>query len=196
EPISDYWIEVKIRKEERRRKKRFMVKRDALLDFLGGKDVGEKILSYNQENADPEVIRSLYRETQETILTLGLRPIFLVTYKRVAFQNGSERLSLDWDIQYYRVGTNVYSYDSWKYLVERPAGKAKKTFLEFKYPQGGLPEWIAELQRRYPIWERNYSKFVGGMWFLFQGQLSYDREADSFLQMIETYRGDCKLPLG
>ena len=195
EPISECWVEVKTKKEELRRKKRFRLKKESLIDFFEGKDVGGQVLDHNREDADPEVIRNLCRETQETVLTLGLKPILLVTYKRVAFQNGSDRLSLDWDIQYYHVGTNAYFYDTWKYLTERPVGKAEKTFLELKYPEGDFPSYSADLERRYPLWERTYSKFVEGMGFLFQGPLRYHREGDSFLQMIETYLGDRKHPL-
>lgn len=194
-PISDYWVEVKIREKERWRKKRFRLNRADLPEFLEGRDAGQSILDYNQNGVDPEVIRNLYRETQETVLTTGLKPVLLLTYKRISFQNEIERLCLDWDIQYYHVGTNVYSYDSWKYPVEEPAGKSKKTILEFKYPQSSPPAWIADLEKRYPIRESNFSKYVEGMGFLFQGPLKYHREADSFLQIIETYRAESR-PLG
>lgn len=187
EPISDYWLEVKVKEGERRKKKRFKLERGALRRFLNGGDVGEAVLSYNEENAPPEVIRSLYQETRETLVTLGLRPILLVTYKRVAFQNTTERLSLDWDIQYYPAGESIYSYPSWKYLHESPSGKAEKTFLELKYPGGDPPQWMDDLQHRYPMWERNYSKYVEGMGFLFQGPLRHHGEAESFLQIINGY---------
>ena len=195
EPISDYWVEIKIREKEQWRKKRFRLNRADLPGFLAGTDGGQSVLDYNQNGVDPEVIRNLYRETQEIVLTMGLKPIFLLTYKRMAFQNESERLSLDWDMQYYHAGANVYSYDSWKYPVEEPAGKSDKTILEFKYPQGRLPAWIADLERRYPIQETGFLKFVEGMGSLFQGPLKSHREADSFLQLIEAYGGETR-PLG
>ncbi len=192
-PISDYWLEVKIRENDRWRKKRFRLNRADLPEFLEGRDAGQSVLDYNQNGVDPDVVRSLYRETQEIVLTMGLKPIFLLTYKRMAFQNEIERLSLDWDIQYYHVSTNVYSYNSWKYPVEEPAGKSDKTILELKYPQGSPPAWIADLEKRYPIRETGFLKFVEGMGFLFQGPLKYHREADSFLQFIETYGGESRL---
>ena len=126
---------------------------------------------------------------------MGLKPIFLLTYKRMAFQNEIERLSLDWDIQYYHVSTNVYSYNSWKYPVEEPAGKSNKTILEIKYPQGSLPAWIADLEKRYPIRKTTFLKFVEGMGFLFQGPLQHHKEANSFLQMKDAYTGHTE-PLG
>ena len=194
-PISDHWMEVKIREKERWRKKRFRLNRADLREFLEGRDAGQSLLDYNQNGGDPEVVRNLYRETQEIVLTMGLKPIFLLTYKRIAFQNEVERLSLDWDIQYYHVGTDVYSYDSWKYPVEEPAGKSEKTILELKYPEGSPPAWIADLEKRYPIRETGFLKFVEGMGFLFQGPLKHHKAANFFLQMKDAYTGDTE-PLG
>lgn len=185
-PISDYWIEVKIREKDRWRKKRFRLDRADLPDFLEGKALGQRVLDFNQ-NDDPEVVRNLYRETQETVLTMGIRPILLVTYRRVAFQNEIERVCLDTDIQYYHVDENVFSYDSWKYPTEEPAGKSKKTILEVKYPQDRIPIWIVELEKRYPIRRTNFSKYVEGMGYLFQGPLKHHKEANYFLPRIEAY---------
>ena len=186
-PISDYWVEVKIREKERWSKKRFRLNRADLPEFLEGRDAGKSVLDYNQNGADPDVVRNLYRETQETVLTTGLRPILLLTYRRVAFQNEIERVCLDSDIQSYHVGANVYSYDSWKYPLEEPAGKSGKTILEVKYPKGRLPAWLTDLEKSYPISYSNFSKYVEGMGFLFQGPLKHHKEANYFLPRIETY---------
>jgi SPX domain protein involved in polyphosphate accumulation len=155
-------------------------------------DGAQSVLNDNQSDTDPQLIRSLYRETQELILTMGLKPNFLLTYKRIAFQSETERVSLDWDIQYYHVDTNVYFFNSWKYPLGQPAGISHKIILELKYPQGTLPAWIAELEKRYPIQETGFLKFVEGMGFLFQGPLKNQKEADSFLQLIEGYGGESR----
>lgn len=194
-PISDYWVEVKIRQKEQWIKKRFRLNRVDLQGFLEGKDATHSVLDDSQNGVDPEVIRNLYQEIQELVLTMGLKPFFLLTYKRMAFQNEIERLSLDWDIQYYNVGTDVYSYDSWKYPVEEPAGKSHKTILELKYPQGSLPAWIGDLEKKFPIQETGFLKFVEGMGFLFRGPLKNHREVGSFLQLIGAYGGESR-PLG
>lgn len=190
-----FWMEVNIKKENLRKKKRFMIKRKTLLDVLPGKDVAEMVVDYNDEVADPETIRSLFWETQDTILQMGLKPTLLVTYKRLGFQKENQRLCLDWDIHYYHVGADIYHYPSWKNISRAPTGKVAHIILELKYPQGCFPAWIADLQRRYAIEEKNYSKFVEGMGFLFQGPLRHHREGNSFLQMIEAYLGDRKHPL-
>src|SRR5918992_2883463 len=77
-PISDYWIEVKIRDKERWRKKRFRLARAHLPEFLRGRDGEQSVLDYEQNGIDPEAVRNLYRETQETVLTTGLKPMLLV----------------------------------------------------------------------------------------------------------------------
>jgi SPX domain protein involved in polyphosphate accumulation len=185
-PISNYCVEVKIREKERWRKKRFSLNRADLPAFLDGREAGQSVLDSNQ-NDDPDVILNLYRETQETVLTTGLKPILLLTYRRVAFQNEIERVCLDSDIQYYHVGENVYSYDSWKYPIEEPVGKSRKTILEVKYPQVSRPVWIADLEKHYPIWPTNFSKYVEGMGFLFHGPLKHSKEANYFIPRIDSY---------
>ena len=195
EPISEYWMEVKIRNADRRRKKRFRLKRLTLQDFLDGQDVMERVADENQEEADRETLYNLYGEMRETFFTWGLRPALFVNYKRIAFQSGSERLSLDWDIQYYPADDNLYSRDSWKYPVEPSAGKAKQIVMELKYARDTLPGWIAKLEKDFPIVEQNYVKPVDGMGFLFAGPLKHHQEAESFLRMINAYNAETQ-PLG
>ncbi|MGH8546237.1 MAG: VTC domain-containing protein, partial [Gammaproteobacteria bacterium] len=193
DPMTEYWVEVKTAAAERRRKRRFRLTKSALWEFLEGKDVVESIFDYNKDNADRDVIRDLYRETQETICTMGLKPLILVIYKRIAFQNEVERLSVDWDLQYHYVTKNILEASSWKYLAEPPEGKADTVIMEIKYLQGGVPDWFSELQRRYPIWRREYLKTLEGMGFLFQGPLKHHKEADFFLPKIEAYLANSHL---
>ena len=194
-PISDYWVEVKATGKGQWRKKRFRLNRADLAGFLEGRDVTQSVLEDSENGVDPEVIRNLYREIQELILTMGLKPFFLLTYKRLALQHDLERVSLDWDNQYYSVSTDVFSYDSWKYPVEEPAGKSQKTILELKYPRGTRPAWIADLEKYYPIQETGFLKFVEGMGCLLRGPLKNHREADYFLRLIKAYGGEGR-PLG
>ena len=195
-PITDFWVEVKTAADERRKKRRLQLTKAALLEFLDGKEPGESLFGQNGNAAQRDVLSNLYRETQETILTMGLKPILLVLCKRVAFQGKDERISIDWDVQYHHVTTyDIFDSDSWKYLIEKPAGKANKVILETKYLNDGVPVWFNELQRRYPIWRREYLKPVEGMGFLFQGPLKEHQQADSFVRMIESYLVDSQ-PLG
>lgn len=194
-PIEWYWMEIKTKLKDQWIKKRIRLKRTALPDFLAGRDATQAVLQHDQDGLGSEVGLNLYREIQELIMTMGLTPFFLLTYKRLALQNSLERVSLDWDIQYYHVGTEVYSYDSWKYPIEQPAGKSQKTILELKYPRGTHPAWIADLQKYYPIQENGFLKFVEGMGVLFRGPLKNQREADYFLRLINAYRGEGR-PLG
>jgi hypothetical protein len=119
---------------------------------------------------------------------MGLAPLLLVTYKRVAFQSQTSRLSIDWDVQYYHVASNVYDFGSWKYLPQPSVGKARKVILEVKcLVDEGLPPWFSEIQQNYPVWEREYLKPVEGMGFLFAGPLSHHKEANYFLPRINAY---------
>jgi hypothetical protein len=192
EPISEYWVETKTSREQRRTKKRFRLTRPMLVGFLEGRAAAQNVFDFNGKAAEPSVIERLYREAQENVLTLGLKPSLLITYKRIAFQNELERLSIDWDVAYYHVTKDVYETSSWKYPVEEAVGKAEKIILELKYPEGAVPAWFADLQRRYPIWEKDYLKPIEGMGFLFHGPLRTHKKAKSFLPMIETYMADTK----
>jgi len=160
---------------------------------LQGGDAGERVFDYNKDDASPELIHKLYRETQESIFTMGLKPFILVNYKRIAFQNETERLSIDWDVEYYPVTTAVYDYSSWKDMVEKPVGKADKVILELKYLHGTVPAWFAELRRKYPVREREFLKTLEGMGFVFQGPLKNHQKANSFLPMIDAYMANRRL---
>jgi hypothetical protein len=194
-PITDFWVEVKTAVGERRKKRRIRLTKSALLEFLEGRDAGESVFDYNGNGARRDIIGDLYRETQETVLTMGLKPILLVICKRVAFQGNGERLSIDWDVQYHQVSSDIFDNESWKYLVENPAGTADKVILETKYVEDGVPVWFGELQRRYPIWRREFLKPVEGMGFLFKGPLKQHKEADTFVSMIDSYLANGQ-PLG
>ena len=194
-PITDFWVEVKTAVDERRKKRRFRLSKTELMEFLEGRDAGESVFECNELRAGRKVIGDLYRETQETVLTMGLQPILLVLCKRVAFQGKGERLSIDWDVQYHHVTNEIFDHDSWKDLVEKPAGRADKVILEKKYLEGGVPVWFSELQRRYPIWRRELLKPVEGMGFLFKGPLKQHKEAHTLVPMIESYLANSQ-PLG
>ena len=187
EPISEYWIEVKTAQGTRRRKRRFPLSKSALFDFLDGKDMARNLVERAREIGESDIIE-LYRATQETVLTMGLKPILLVTCKRIAFQSDTSRLSIDWDVEYHYVPTSVYEASSWKYLVEPSAGRGGKVIMEMKcLMDEGVPAWFAELQQRYPIWEREYLKPVEGMGFLFKGPLKHHKEANYFIPLINAY---------
>jgi SPX domain protein involved in polyphosphate accumulation len=188
EPITEYYVEVKTAQGQRRMKRRFPLAKKALLRFLASRDLDEGLNGLERLDNGPEDWGELYREGQETLLTMGLAPILLVTYKRLAFQSEMDRLSIDWDIQYYPATRSIYDLTSWKYLAEPPIGKANKIILEMKcLGEDTEPDWFAELQRRYPIRRREYLKPVEGMGFLFQGPLRQHKEAAYFLPRIDAY---------
>ena len=187
EPIKEYWVEVKTAQGQRRRKRRFPLAKSDLLEFLAETDAPEFLLDPRRQNGGLDVSLDIYRESRETLLTMGLKPMLLVSCKRVAFQGEVERLSIDWDLRYHHVSMNVYDQNSWKDLVEPPTGKSDNVILEMKSLQAGVPDWFFELQRRFPIREREYLKPVEGMGFLFNGPLQNHKEANYFRPMISQY---------
>lgn len=187
EPLKEYWVEVKTAQHERRKKKRFWLGRAPLAAFLDGKCASANVLAHKNGDATEDKLRTLYRETQETVLTMGLKPILLVLYKRIAFQGPTDRLSVDWDLQYYYVSRDVFEYDSWKYIVEKPTGTSDNVILETKFLGNDSPAWFPELQQRFPIRRREYLKPVEGMGLLFRGPLQYHHEANYFIPRIESY---------
>jgi hypothetical protein len=192
EPISEYWVEMKTAQGARRFKRRFPLSKPALLEFLSGYEIGQ-CPSGVAAKRDAGV-HEFYRQSRETLITMGLAPLLLVTYKRVAFQSETSRLSIDWDIQYYSAGNDIYDLSSWKYLPLEAAGKARKVILELKCMfDEGVPEWFSEIQQLYPIWQREYLKPVEGMGFLFRGPLRHHKEADYFLPRIDAYMNNSLL---
>ena len=187
EPIKEYWVEVKTAQGERRRKRRFRLTKGALVDFLDGKEPQSSVFECNKDDVSQDDLRKLYADTQESIFTMGLKPFILVNYKRIAFQNEAERLSIDWDVEYFPVSTEVYDHCSWKDIAQQSVGKANKVILELKYLHGSIPEWFADLRRKYPIREKEFLKTLEGMGFVFQGPLRDHRKASSFIPLIDAY---------
>jgi VTC domain len=188
EPIKDYWVEVKTAQGSRRKKRRFPLSKTALFEFIEGRATVAVSREFDCRYIDAAVHRELYEESQETLLTMGLQPLLLVTVKRVAFQGEFSRLSIDWDVEYRYGTTRIYDEASWKYLAEPPVGKANKVILELKcLIDEGIPPWFAKLQQRYPIFRREYLKPVEGMGFLFKGPLKYHKEANYFRSRIDGY---------
>ena len=190
EAISEYWVEVKTANDERRSKRRFRLTRTQLQTFLDGGDPDQIVIQMNRRDHNSNELKKLYRDSQEIVLTLGLKPFILIVYKRVAFQNENERLSIDWDVLYYNVSGEVYDFSSWKDPIIPAAGRSGAVILEVKYLHGSLPVWFSELQQRYPIRERECLKTLEAMGILFHGDLRQHRQADYFRPRIDAYMAD------
>jgi len=187
DPISQYWIELKTAYGPRRKKRRFPLSKAGLYEFLSVRDFDPTVSGNECDNCDREYIE-MYRQAQETLVTMGLSPIILVLCKRVAFQSATERISIDWDVEYHYATSHIYEFSSWKYLGVPPAGRAGKVILELKYlGDNGIPSWFSSLRQRYPIREREYLKPIEGMGYLFRGPLKHHHQADYFLPLIDAY---------
>jgi SPX domain protein involved in polyphosphate accumulation len=195
-PISHYWFEIKTKGMNQWTKKRIKLDRSELATFLAGGPPKQEHLPYKQNGVHPEGGCSFYEEIQELVITMGLRPFFLISYKRLALADEKdERVSLDWDLQYHHVDASVLGYDSWKYPLVDPIAKSQKTILEIKHSRNNPPDWIADLENNFSVQETGFLKFVEGMGFLFRGPLKRYREADYFLRLIDAYGGEGR-PLG
>lgn len=188
EAISEYWVEVKTARGARRMKKRFSLTKCEMLRFLEAGTFSNNLVGFTQSKRGARSDLDLYREAKETLETMGLKPVLLVTCKRLAFQGPTDRLSVDWDVTYYSTTPNVYEQPSWKYLVQSPVGKADKVILETKLIGDNVePLWLAELQGRIPIRAREFLKPVEGMGYLLDGPLKHHSEASFFSQRIAEY---------
>jgi len=188
EAISRYWVEVKTARGARRIKKRFPLAKSELLKFLEVEELSSNFSGSGEPSFDAGCYAELYREARETLVTMGLQPMLLITCKRLAFQGAAERVSIDWDVKYYSTTPNVYEQPSWKYLVQSPVGTANKVILETKLLGDNVePLWFAELQRRFPVRAREFLKPIEGMGYLFAGPLQHHKEASYFAPRIADY---------
>lgn len=156
----EYWMETKIRNGVVT-KHRFRIGRELVDPFLRGDDVEREVLARNRESGDKSAIRRAYATTRGMLRRLDLKPMLLVRYRRTAFQNDSERLSLDCGISYFPVIGCGRQLPAAEHIA---AAREKFTLLEIKYPVGAFPVWMESLQHRCRMVERkHFSKFDRGM---------------------------------
>lgn len=185
---SDYWLELKVRKGDIRKKQRLKLEGQDFQRLLAGIDIERSVLDYNRAYADLKECLKLYRQIQDLIIYKGLKPLLLVSYKRVAFENEKERLSIDWDIRYYHIGSSIFGYQCLKNFPQEPAGYDQAVVLEFKYTDE-FPSWMSELQGKFPIWYRSsFSKLDRGMKAVLEGPLRHRSDSESLIKMMHAYK--------
>jgi len=186
--LAYYWVELRIKRGEISRKQRLKLEKGDLQKFLEGREIDEAALDYNQSQADSEQCKNLYEEIQNIVLSHSLKPILLVTHNRVAFEQGSVRITLDWDIRYYQAEASISHYENLKDLPDQPCGRETSMILELKY-SGESPSWFSELRQRHPIHSRRFfSKLDSGMKALLQGPFKSHEDSEALLKMIDDYR--------
>lgn len=185
---SDYWIELRIRKGDIRKKRRLRLEERDLQRLLEGEEVEERVVDYNRFHTNSKECRERYKEIQGIIIEKGLKPLLLASYKRMAFENGEERLTIDWGIRYHHIGPSVFSHRSLKDFSEEPAAHDQAVVLELKYA-GEFPSWMSDLQAKYPIWSKSYfSKFDRGMKALLEGPLRHREDSESLVSMMHAHK--------
>jgi|GEM_PF-890044 len=187
---SYYWLELKIRQGETRKKERINLTANDLRGLLHGLPVTPRVCDYNSSHLGEEACRALYEQLQDIVEERALKPILLASYQRVAFENATDRLSIDWDIRYRLAGRFLFGYPSLNEIPHAPAGEEDTIVMELKYT-GELPTWVQDLQRHLPIQRlASFSKCDRGMKTLLQGPLSDRSDAGDLLQMMHTYKHD------
>jgi hypothetical protein len=185
---SDYWMELRIRKGDIRKKQRLKLEGRDPQGLVDGKEINGSILDYNRAHADSRLCHEVYKEIQDIIIEKSLKPVLLASYQRMAFENGGQRLTIDWGIQYHHVGASVFTHESLKDLPEKPAGCDQAVVLELKYT-GYFPSWMSDIQGKYPIWSKNYfSKFDRGMKALLEGPLRHREDSESLVKMMHAHK--------
>jgi len=190
EGAHDYYLELKRRQGEIRRKERLLLERSELEALMAGKACSDSVLARNRGEIEPDACAALYREIQRLVTEHGLKPFTLASYRRVAFESRTERLSIDWDIRYHPANASILRVPSLKDLPESPAGREDTVVMELKYT-GELPGWLEGLRRTYPITDRtSFSKCDRGTRALLQGPLRARPDAPALLAMLDTLKHD------
>jgi len=190
ENAPHYWLELKLRRGETRKKERINLTANDLRGLLHGLPVTPRVCEYNSSHLSEEACRALYEELQDIIEEKALKPSLLASYRRVAFENATDRLSIDWDIRYRPAGRFLFEYASLKDIPHAAAGQEDAIVMELKYT-GELPAWVQRLQRQLPILPlASFSKCDRGMKVLLEGPLSTRTDAGALLQMMREHKHD------
>lgn len=180
-----YWLELKLREGDTRKKDRITLTAEDLRGLLNRLPIAARTCEYNRPHLSVGETRALYADLQQVIERNSLRPFLLVSYERVAFDNGTVRLSIDSNIRYVAAGESLLGEKSLKDLEPR-AGREDTIVMELKYI-GEYPRWIPALQKKYPIRTLNsFSKCDRGMRVLLKGPLNARTDAWALLELMQS----------
>ena len=82
---SAYWVELRIRKGDIRKKQRLKLEGRDLHDLLEGKEINGSILDYDRAHADSRLCHEVYKKIQDIIIEKSLRPVLLAVLDRRTF---------------------------------------------------------------------------------------------------------------
>lgn len=94
------WVEMKIKRYRQSLKRRFCCSSADLPAFMDGGDIEEQVLALNSGSVEAAEI---YHETRALVVERSLRPVVIVEYDRVSFQDGASsgaRVTVDRNIRF------------------------------------------------------------------------------------------------
>ncbi|MBI4525239.1 MAG: VTC domain-containing protein [Deltaproteobacteria bacterium] len=187
--LPHYWLELKIKSGGMSRKKRVRVDIRQLEGLLTRERERELAPSPEASLTDPEgcaQIRKVFSDNK-------LKPLLLVMYERMAFENEQERLTVDWNIRYYQAEPAILSCPWLKDICADPVHVERTATLELKL-KDNLPSWFSVLKQEYPIRYRiSFGKPLRGMRALLSGPLKCRPDALTLLEMISHYEREGEL---
>lgn len=157
---SFVWVELKEKVKGQGYKNRFIMDKKDVGDFIKGKNIFDKIISYNRK-IDPSYLRVLFDMIQKLIRKNELYPRLVIQYQRLALQNGlkgSIRLTFDKNIK-----SSWISEDQlFKTLINPICFDPEKTIIELK-TGSTYPDLVNQIKAKYNMKKRKFSKFMFGM---------------------------------
>lgn len=171
-PQADKFLEIKYREDGHKKKARIEVDALALAQAIGGEDLPKGNRKLNSELSDED-----YSDAVNLIKEAcapGLSPILQVTYKRLSYESGDIRVTIDQDIEATSFAT-LKSFDGselraspdWKQFEELGTAysPSKNIVVEVKYAEDEEPpKWITKLLEKYAHKQASFSKYVYGLY--------------------------------
>lgn len=153
-------------------KQRFKISQDDYARLQAGKTIewSEELIALNYKTT-PSQLRQRVGEINEMITTYNLRPQLSLVYKRLAFEKGNLRMTIDEDINYtvlndvsHKLAGYIKHQNYWEKAstMKNKFSNENLVLLEVKHA-GSIPEWFGKLSKDLSIEKGSFSKYCWGM---------------------------------
>ena len=144
------WVEIKVKYNRTTYKKRFIMPKDLIPNFLNGKDIYNELKKYN-----PNV--PLLKRTYNLILDLikigNLKPVMTTSYDRIAFQNKSKRIRITVDKQIKHTA-----------LLHKHREKQLRIIVFESKIMGKKAKWVKKMENKLSLLpQKRFSKYATGI---------------------------------
>lgn len=154
------WVELKEKVKGQGYKNRFIMNKKDVKNFLKGEDVLFSIARLNSK-IDFNYLTVLYKTMQKLINKHSLKPLLVVQYRRLAFQNGLKggiRITFDQDLISGTTGINqLFS------SPQNPIKYSEDMLITELKTNVTYPELINNTKKYYGLKNQSFSKFMFGM---------------------------------